>query len=138
MKLYKILVGMVLVFITVMFMQCEKVTEISELIKNTEKIQVVFYNDSLPDTFVDIEDKKEIKKFKSFITDDDVPVLKCGYDGRIIFFMDNDLTEGPKNSVSMEFNFDDDCMHVAYQYAASLNTKRLSMSGAEYLKKLDK
>ena len=43
MQVFKLLVGIVLVFFTVMFMRCEKVTEISELIKNTQKIQVVFY-----------------------------------------------------------------------------------------------
>ena len=62
MQVFKLLVGIVLVFFTVMFMRCEKVTEISELIKNTQKIQVVFYNDTLPDTFVDITDKKDFRR----------------------------------------------------------------------------
>jgi len=138
MKLFNILSGAVLVFFTVMFIQCEKVTEVSELVKNTVKIQVVFYNDADPDTFIDIEDAKQIKKFSDYITNEDIPLLKCGYDGQIIFFMDNDLTDGPKNSVAMEFNLDDSCKHVAYSYGGSLHTKRLTKSGADYLSELIK
>ena len=107
MQVFKLLVGIVLVFFTVMFMRCEKVTEISELIKNTQKIQVVFYNDTLPDTFVDITDKKDIKKFSNYISKDDTPVYKCGYDGQLIFF--------------------------AYQYAGALQTKKLSDVGVDFL-----
>jgi|GEM_PF-1323793 len=134
MNIFKFLVGAILLFFTVMFLRCEKVTEISELIKSTKKIQVVFYNDSLPDTFVDITDKKDIKKFTSYITDEDIPLLKCGYDGQIIYFMDDEVGAGPKNSVAMEFNLSDDCAHVAYQYAASMQTKKLSDDGLSYLR----
>lgn len=138
MKLFTILAGAIIVFFTVMFMRCEKVTEVSELVKNTVKVQIVFYNDADPDTFVDIDNPKEIKKFNDYITSEDTPLLKCGYDGKIIFFMDNDLTDGPKNSVAMEFNLDDACRHVAYTYGGSLNTKRLTQDGVAYLSGLNK
>lgn len=133
MQVFKLLVGIVLVFFIVMFMRCEKVTEISELIKNTQKIQVVFYNDTLPDTFVDITDKKDIKKFNNYITNNDTPVYKCGYDGQLVFFIDDEEGAQPKNSVAMEFNLNPDCIHIAYQYAGALQTKQLSDDGIQFL-----
>lgn len=136
MQIYKLLLGLTLVFFTVMFMRCEKVTEVSELVKSTEKIQVVFYNDSLPDTFYDITEKKDIKNFNDYISDEEVPLYKCGYDGQIIFFVDDDEGAEPKNSVAMEFNLQPDCAHIAYQYAGALQTKKISSEGLEYLKSL--
>jgi len=135
-NVFKILLGAYIVFMLVIFMRCEKVTEITELVKNTEKIQVIFYNDSTQNTFVDITDKKEIKKFNDFITNDDTPVYKCGYEGRIVFFMADDVAAGTKNSVAMEFNLSDDCRHIAYPYAGGLQTKLLSEDGISYLKNL--
>ena len=136
MKLFNIILGVTLVFFTVMFMRCEKVTEITELVKNTEHIQVTFYNDTLPDTYVTIDDKGEIKKFADFISSEDVPVRKCDYDGQIVFFMDETIAAGAKNSVSMEFNLNGDCRHIQYMYADALQTKKLTDEGKEYLEKL--
>ncbi len=73
MKLFNIILGSVIVFFIVIFMRCEKVTEITELSKNTESLQIVFYNDSIPNKIVEITDKNEIKKFGKFITDKDTP-----------------------------------------------------------------
>jgi hypothetical protein len=136
MNSFRFAVGIVLVFFTVMFIRCEKVTEISELVKNTKKIQVVFYNDTLPDTFVDVTDKKEIKQFANYISNEDSPLYKCGYDGQIVFFMDDESGATPKNSVAMEFNLQDDCAHITYQYAAALQSKKITGDGMKYLKSL--
>ena len=91
MKLFNIILGSALVFFVVMFLRCEKVTEITELSKNTESLQIVFYNDSIPNKIVEITDKNEIKKFGKFITDKDTPLYKCDYDGQIIFILSDDV-----------------------------------------------
>jgi hypothetical protein len=136
MKLFKIILGAYLVFMVVLFMRCEKVTEVSELVKNTEKIQIVIYHDSSSDTYFDITEKKEISEFADFISDKNTPVYKCSYDGRIVFFMNDDVASGNKNSVGMDFSLKDGCEHIAYEYAGGLQTKELTDEGIDYLKKL--
>lgn len=136
MKLFNIVLGSVLVFFIVMFLRCEKVTEITELTKNTDKIQVVFYNDSVPNTIVEITDKSEIKKFGKFISSKDTPLYKCTYDGQLIFLLSDDVATGKNNTITMEFNLQPDCTHVAYMYAEGLHTKELSAEGVEYLRKV--
>ena len=136
MKLFNIILGSVIVFFIVMFLRCEKVTEITELTKNTESLQIVFYNDSVPNKIVEITDKNEIKKFGKFISDKDTPLYKCSYDGQIIFVLNNDVAIGKKNTITMEFNLQPDCTHVAYMYAEGLHTKELSEEGVEYLRKV--
>lgn len=135
MKLFNIVLGSALVFFIVMFLRCEKVTEITELTKNTEKIQVVFYNDSIPNTTLEITDKSEIKKFGKFISDKDTPLYKCSYDGQLIFILSSDIANGNKNTITMEFNLQPDCTHIAYMYAEGLHTKELSEEGVAYLKR---
>lgn len=137
MKLFNIILGSALVFFVVMFLRCEKVTEITELSKNTESLQIVFYNDSIPNKIVEISDKSEIKKFGKFITNKDTPLYKCDYDGQIIFILSDDVSSGDKNTITMEFNLQPDCTHVAYMYAEGLRTKELSAEGVEYLKKVN-
>lgn len=136
MKLFKIILGAYLVFMVVLFMRCEKVTEVSELVKNTDKIQVVMYHDASSDTYFDITDKKEISEFADFISDENTPVYKCSFDGRIVFFMNDDVASGTKNSVAMDFSLQDDCIYIAYEYAGGLQTKELTDEGIAYLKKL--
>ena len=137
MKLFNIVLGSALVFFIVMFLRCEKVTEITELTKNTESLQIVFYNDSIPNKIVEVTDKSEIKKIGKFISDKDTPLYKCSYDGQIIFVLNNDVAIGKKNTITMEFNLQPDCTHVAYMYAEGLRTKELSEEGVEYLKKVN-
>lgn len=136
MKLFNIILGATLVFFAVMLLRCEKVTEITELAKNTDKIQIVFYNDTVPNTIIEVTDKSEIKKFGSYISDKDTPLYKCEYDGQLIFLLNNDVSSGDKNTITMEFNLQPDCTHVAYMYAEGLRTKELSEEGVEYLRKV--
>ncbi|MFI5172616.1 MAG: hypothetical protein ACHQFW_09505 [Chitinophagales bacterium] len=133
MKVFNIILGATIVFFVVMFFRCEKVTEITELVKNTEKIQITFYNDSLPDTYIEITDKSEIRKFDNYISTKETPVFKCGYDGQILFFMNEDVSNGKQNSIVMEFNLKAECRHVAYNYAGGLQTKEITDKGVEYL-----
>ena len=122
MKLFNIILGSAIVFFIVMFLRCDKVTEITELSKNTESMQIVFYNDSTPNKIVEITDQSEIKKFGKFISDKDTPLYKCDYDGQIIFVLNNDVAIGKKNTITIEFNLQPDCTHVAYMYACLLYT----------------
>ena len=108
-------------------MRCGPVTEIDELVKQTERIQVVF-NTNLGD-YTDLTDRKSIRSFDDYITDEPTPLYKCGYDGYLIFFTEN-------GSVRMDFNLQDDCLHVIYQYGESVETRRLSNEGADYLRSL--
>jgi len=108
----------------VMFMRCEKVSEIDELVKQTDRIQVVF-NSNLG-AYTDITERKEIRKFDEFITDEETPIYKCGYDGYMTFFTEH-------GSIRMDFNLQDDCVHVLYPYAQGLETRLISPSGVEYL-----
>lgn len=110
-----------------MLMRCEPVTEVSELVKQTERIQVVF-NTNLGD-YTDITSKQQIRKFKSYITDEPTPIYECGYDGYLLFF-----TEA--GSVRMDFNLMDDCQHVIYDYGQSIETRKLSDEGLEYLRSI--
>ncbi len=133
MKLFNIILGATLVFLTVMFLRCEKVTEVTELVKNTAHLQVTFYNDSVPATHVDITDKNEIKKFSRFISSETIPVRKCKFDGELVFFMEDGIAAGGGNSVSMQFSLQPGCAHVEYMYADQLETKQLSEEGIEFL-----
>jgi hypothetical protein len=47
--------------------------------------------------------------------------------------MDDEEGAQPKNSVAMEFNLNPDCIHIAYQYAGALQTKKLSDVGVDFL-----
>lgn len=136
MKLFKIILGAYLVFMVVTFMRCEKITEIHELVKNTEKIQIVMYHAGSADTYFDITEKKEISEFADYISEENTPVYKCSYDGRIVFFMSEEVASGNKNSVAMDFSLQDGCVHIAYEYAGGLQTKELTEEGIAYLKKL--
>ena len=61
MKLFNIILGSAIVFFIVMFLRCDKVTEITELSKNTESMQIVFYNDSTPNKIKSSENLFQIK-----------------------------------------------------------------------------
>lgn len=136
MKVFKIILGAYIVFMLVIFMRCEKVTEIDELVKNTEKVQIVMYHESSADTYFDITDKNEIAGFDDYISSENTPVYKCSYDGRIVFFMNDDVVSGNKNSVAMDFSLQDGCVHIAYEYAGGLQTKELTDEGIAYLRSL--
>ena len=138
MKVYYLILGAFLTFMTIMFMRCEKPTEVTELVNNTEKVQVVFYNGEAPDTFVEITDRNEIKDFNDYISSDDTPLRKCGYDGQIIFFLFPDVAAGSGNSVAMEFSLQPDCEHVEYKFADALQTKAITSEGMEYLHSIAK
>ncbi len=136
MKIFNLVLGSALVFFVIMFLRCEKVTEVTELVKNTEKIDVVFYHDDKPNTVIQITDKAEIKKFGNYISTKDTPLYKCKYDGQIIFRISDDITSNDKNTITMEFNLQPDCVHVAYMYSEGLRTKELTPEGMSYLKAL--
>ncbi|MBC8173769.1 MAG: hypothetical protein H7X71_07680 [Chitinophagales bacterium] len=102
-------------------------TEIYELVKQTEKIQIVF-NTRL-DKYTDITERRDIRKFDDYISEEDTPIYNCGYDGYIIFF-------GEQGSVRMDFNLSDDCQHVLYIFGDVLQTKKLTPDGLEYLRSL--
>lgn len=121
------ILGIYITFIAIMLVRCDKVTEVDELAKQTVRIQIVFTDDLL--NYTDVTSKKEIKRIANFITDEETPFYNCGYDGYMIFF-----TEA--GSVRMNFNFQDDCAHVVYDYAMSIKTYRLSDDGIAYLKQL--
>lgn len=136
MKLFYIILGSFLVFMTVMFMRCEKPTELTEVVNNTEKIQIAFYNGDAPDTYVEITERGDIKKFDNFVGSEDTPVYKCGYDGQIVFFLYPDVAAGTKNTITMEFNLQPDCTHMAYVFAGALQTKTITSEGIDYLQSL--
>ncbi len=110
--------------------------EISEVVNNTERIQVVFYNGDEPDTYVEFTDGSAVNQFADFISNKDTPVLKCGYDGKIIFFLYSDVAPGTKNTVSIEFSLDPDCRHAAYMYSNALQTKELTEEGWRFLEQI--
>lgn len=133
MKLFNFILGAFLVFITLTFMRCNEVTEITELVKNTEKIQIVFYNGDHQDTYIDITDKSEIKNFGDFVDNKSTPILNCKYDGKIVFFLETNTPSGQKNSTSMEFSLSEDCKQVGYMYNQMWQTKNLTNEGYKYL-----
>ncbi|MBC8046010.1 MAG: hypothetical protein H7Y00_04395 [Fimbriimonadaceae bacterium] len=114
------------VIIIYLFTTCNTTsTEISELIKQTDKIQIVL--NEKPDKYLDITERKDIRKFNDYITEDDTPYFKCAYDGHLTFFTKD-------GSVIMDFNVSDDCAHIIYTYAGELRSKKLTPKGLEYLK----
>ena len=115
-------------------MKCNDVPEISELVKHTTKIQITYYNGEDADTYYEITDGKDIKKFTDYISSEDLPILNCSTEGRIIFFMDEEVSAGEKNSVAMEFSLSPDCRQVGYTYQEVWQTKRLTDEGYEYLR----
>ena len=123
----RVILGIYLTFIAVMLIRCGEVSEVDELAKQTNRIQIVFTNDLL--NYTDITSNREIKRIASFITDEETPFYKCGYDGYMIFFTEH-------GSVRMDFNIQDDCAHVVYDYAMSIKTYRISEEGITYLKQL--
>lgn len=95
-----------------------------ELAKQTDRIQVVF--NERADKYQDITSRKMIRKFDSYISEEDTPVYNCGYDGYILFFTEN-------GSVRMEFNLDDECQNIVYTFAQVTYTKKLTPEGLAYL-----
>jgi hypothetical protein len=98
--------------------------EVYELAKQTERVQVVFSNK--PEDYEELTSKRKIRQFANYVTMDETPVFHCGYDGYILFF----TKEG---SVRMEFNLQEGCRHVLYNYAGVTHTKALTPEGLEYL-----
>lgn len=96
-----------------------------ELAKQTERIQVVF--NERADKYQDITSRKQIRKFDSYISEEDTPVYNCGYDGYILFFTES-------GSVRMEFNLDDECQNIVYTFAQVTYTKKLTAEGLAYLR----
>lgn len=54
----RLLLGVYLTFMAIMFMRCSEVSEVDELAKQTERIQIVFTDDLL--NYTDITDKKKL------------------------------------------------------------------------------
>lgn len=102
-------------------------TEIHELVKATEKVQIVFGNEF--NQYTELTKKKDIRDFEDYISLEETPIYKCGYDGFIVFFTEH-------GSVRMDFNLSDDCTHVAYTYAGIFETRKLTPEGIEYLKSI--
>lgn len=115
--------------------RCRRETEIDELVRNTEKIQIVYNNPE--GTYYDITDQKDIQKFAGYISSENTPVYHCGYDGKMIFFLRPDMVKENKNSIEMNFNLRDDCNHIEYEYAGELQTKKITAKGLDYLRSLN-
>ncbi len=123
----RLILGIYLTFMAIMLMRCSQVSEVDELAKQTDRIQIVFNGEQV--NYTDITEKREIRKIANFITDEETPFYKCGYDGHMIFFTS-------VGSVRMNFNLQDDCNHVVYDYAGAIKTFKISDEGIAYLKQL--
>ena len=124
----RLLLGMYIVFMVVMFTRCRKETEVDELTKQCSKVQVVF-TDGMQ--YTDITDRSEIRKFSSYISSEQAPIYQCGFDGRIVFFTS-------QGQVEMDFVLQDACRHIEYQYGGILQSKKITDEGVAYLQSLKK
>ena len=75
--------------------------------------------------------KDEIQKILGYVTDDDSPENKCGYNGII----ELKIKDGFMN---MEFNTDNNCNSIVYTYKDLLFSKKISSEGITYLNRLIK
>ena len=125
--MYRLLLGAYLLFMVIMLMRCGPVSEIDELVKQTDKVQVVFYERL--DAYTDVTARRDIKRFSDYILEEPSPLYRCGYDGYLVFFTGT-------GSVRMEFNLRDDCLHVVYPYADGVQSRILSQEGQDYLRSL--
>lgn len=113
-------------FFLLMLSSCtSETTEIYELAKQSDRVQVVF--NSKPEAYLDIDSKKQIRKFDDYISQETTPVYYCNYDGYILFFTEN-------GTVRMDFNIQEDCQHIVYTYGGITETKKLTPEGLSYLR----
>lgn len=136
MKVFYIILGVFITFMVIMFLRIGDKTDFTEVVQHTEKIQVIFYLPDGTETFVDITDRSEIKEFDSFVSDENTPLYKCGYTGKMVFFLYPDMAPPGKNTISVEFNLDESCRHVAYYFDEGLQTKAITDKGFDYLNSL--
>lgn len=136
MKLFYLILGVFITFMVIMFVRVGEGTDLTEVVNNTEKIQITFYSETQGEKFVEITDRDVIRKFDAYISSKDTPVYQCGYNGKIVFFLFTDVAPPGKNTIVVEFNLDPDCQHAAYFYANSLQTKSLTEEGLQYLNNL--
>ncbi|MBA3284407.1 MAG: hypothetical protein H0U27_05025 [Nitrosopumilus sp.] len=119
------IIGLIIYSISVF--SCKEQSEVYELAKQSDKIQVVFYDN--PSSYIDITKRSERTKFSKYISEEQTPYLKCDYAGAIIFFTEY-------GSVKMDFNLSDDCQHVIYSFGGEVETRKLTEEGLAHLKDL--
>ena len=137
MKVFYLILGVFLTFMVIMFLRVTETNkEISEVVKNTEKIQVVFYNGDDPDSYVELNSRNSIQDCADIISNKDTPFMKCRYDGKIIFFLHPNVAPGAKNTISIEFSLEPGCRHAAYVYGDALQTKELTDGGISLLQEM--
>lgn len=112
---------------------CRDDVILSKITGETQKLTIYIDKDvgnKRTRTFKLETDKKvEIEKLAGYISDENSPDYKCGYDGIIEL-------KTTKGDIIMEFNLRDECKHIVFTYENKRYSRKLTQDGWEFLKDL--
>jgi hypothetical protein len=109
--------------------------KLEDITENSDKVEIFFYNgmeSNIDDKskIVVISDKNEIERIMKFVSSEDTPEYKCGYNGSISFFKENVLL------LEMEFNIEVQCNHFSFILNSAIFYKEMTGEGRSYLENL--
>lgn len=117
------------------FSSCGDDAVLKKIADQTTKLTISGYytvgNKRTKEVVFETVNKDYIKKILGYVTDEDIPENKCGYNG----ILELKVKDGFMN---MEFNTDDSCNRIVYTYQDLLFSKKISSEGITYLNKLIK
>ena len=125
----------IILFPVLMFFvsSCQDNEMLSKLIGETQKLSIYVYknegNKRTKNFILETDKKEEIEKLAGYISDENSPDYKCGYDGIIEL-------KTTKGDVNMEFNLHNECKHIVFTFENKRYTKKLTQDGWEFLRDL--
>jgi hypothetical protein len=119
------------------FYSCSNPVEdkLDDISGNADKVEIFFYNgkeNNIDDRskIIILNERDQIKYLFSFISEDDSPEYKCGYNGSIKFYNNN------AGIFDTEFNIEIECSHFSFVLNDELYFKKMKGEGRSYLEDL--
>lgn len=127
-----------LFILTLVFTSCNESQNnvFKKILNETNSVKIYFYTDQgnkrIKTLAYSTEDSVSISKLNKYISHEETPFYKCGYDGCI------ELQSYDGKMIEMEFNLLKECMHIVFEYGHKLFSRKISEEGYDFLTSLRK
>jgi len=123
-----------LLFGIIAFFACTKEqqnSQFEEFMAKAQKAEVYFYGKGkqAPKLAFTTKKQDEIKAFATYISNEETPAYKCGFDGKVVITAEN-------KDYIFEFNLTEKCRHFSFALNKTIFSKMISPAGYEFLSKL--
>ncbi|HPS65575.1 MAG TPA: hypothetical protein PK447_08375 [Ignavibacteria bacterium] len=121
------------ILILILITGCSSETgSLKKKLEQSDKAIIYFYDKMTgsPYAVCSIENKDTVQMILAGVSEEDTPVLKCGYTGAIEFFNNSG------SLMNLEFNIEKGCEHIVFMMNSNSWSKKLTSPALEVLDNL--